>query len=64
MKKIPVSVNFVTSASIHDALRETAEAEERSVSNLIRKIISDWYAERGQTLTPRQQRSKRSQVAA
>jgi hypothetical protein len=46
MKKIPVTVNFVCDARALDALRETAEADARSVSSLLRKIIHDWYAAR------------------
>jgi hypothetical protein len=46
MKRIPVTVNFVTDARTHDALRETAEADSRSVSSLIRMIIQRWYDER------------------
>jgi hypothetical protein len=60
MKKTPVSVNFVTDVTIHDALRETAEAEARSVSSLIRLIIRDWYAQRK---PPRRLRSERTEAA-
>jgi hypothetical protein len=59
MKRTQSSVNFQTDAVIHDMLRETAEAEARSVSSLVRKIIADWYAER----TPPRQHRKRPEAS-
>jgi hypothetical protein len=46
MKRRPCTVNFVCDLRAHDALRETAEADSRSVSSLIRKIIQTWFEER------------------
>jgi hypothetical protein len=43
MKPTQTTVHFVCAVRTHDALRETAEADARSVSSLIRKIIQDWY---------------------
>jgi hypothetical protein len=60
MKRTQSWVGFQTDAAIHDALRETAEAEARSVSSLIRKIINDWYAER----PPQRQHRKRAETSA
>ena len=39
-----VTTNVMLDARAHDALRKTAEADARSVSSLVRKIIADWYA--------------------
>jgi hypothetical protein len=66
MKRVLTSVNFQTDAAMHDALRKAARAEVRTVSSLVRKIVADWFADRGQTFTPRQQRrrEKRADVSA
>jgi hypothetical protein len=60
MKRTQSAVFFQTDLTIHDALRETAEAEARSVSSLVRKIVADWYSAR----TPPRQHRKRPEVAA
>jgi hypothetical protein len=60
MKRTQTWVGFQTSAATHDALREIAEVEARSVSSLIRKIIADWLADR----TPQRQHRRRPETSA
>jgi hypothetical protein len=58
-----VTTNVMLDARAHDALRKTAEADARSVSSLVRKIIADWYAQ--QPMPPQQRRrEKRSEASA
>jgi hypothetical protein len=34
--------SFRLPVEVHDALRRAAEAEDRSVANLVLKILTDW----------------------
>jgi hypothetical protein len=54
MKRMQSSVNFQTDVAIHNALRKAAEAEGRTVSNLVRMIVKNWCDDR----VPQQQRRR------
>jgi hypothetical protein len=58
MKKTSSWIGFQSDAVTHDRLRQVAEDEARSVSSLIRKIVADYFAERGQVPAPRQHRRR------
>jgi hypothetical protein len=61
MKPTQTTVHFVCAVRTHDALRETAEADARSVSSLIRKIIQDWYDQQGRS--PFERRASKREAA-
>jgi hypothetical protein len=56
MKKMRLA-NFVVGVETYELLRKTADAEERSVSSLIRLILTDWH-ERQQKVPLRQHRKQ------
>jgi hypothetical protein len=61
MKRTPVTINFVADTRMHNDLREAAEADERSVSSLVRLAVRAWLD--GPSRPP-PQRSKREASAA